>query len=183
MKNDITLILKAASFAAERHRNQLRKDQGATPYINHPLEVARILADEGGVDDPEVIAAALLHDTLEDTQTTAEELTSLFGERVSALVSEVTDDKALDKEERKRLQIEHAPYMSPGATLIKLGDKITNIRDVGGNPPADWDITRRKEYVEWAQQVVKTLPGDNHSLVSIFEASVSSSLALIEANG
>lgn len=184
MKNDITLILKAASFAAEKHRTcEPRKDAEATPYINHPLDVARILADEGGVDDPEVIAAALLHDTIEDTDTTADELRGLFGERITELVLEVSDNKNLDKDVRKRHQIESAPHKSPGAALIKLADKTSNVRDVGSRPAVGWDEDRRKKYLEWAQRVVQALPISNHSLKKVFQDAVETSLALIQAKG
>ena len=99
------LIVKAAQFAAEKHRNQRRKDVDASPYINHPLALASVLAVEGGVETPEVICAALLHDTIEDTDTTVEELTALFGDRITGIVLEVTDDKSLDKAERKEEQV------------------------------------------------------------------------------
>ena len=130
------LLLRAAVFAAERHRAQKRKDAQASPYINHPLQVAELLASVGGVDDARVLAAAVLHDTLEDTQTTPAELEERFGSEVRVMVEEVSDDKSLPKLERKRLQIDHASGLSAGAKLIKLGDKISNVKDVVENPPA-----------------------------------------------
>ena len=184
MIKGFNLILKAASFAADKHRTQLRKGEEATPYINHPIEVARILAEEGGVDDPEVIAAALLHDTIEDTETTADELRSLFGERVTAMVLEVTDDKSIkEKTERKRLQIVNAPHKSPGAALVKLADKTSNVRDVGARPAVGWSEQRRLEYLGWAKQVVDALPVANHPLKDAFEASLASSVKLIKGCG
>ncbi len=180
MKNDIGLILKAASFAAEKHRGQLRKDVEATPYINHPLEVARILAEEGAISDPEVIAAALLHDTIEDTETSESELAALFGVRVASIVAEVTDDKSItDKAERKRLQIVNAPNKSPGAALVKLADKTANVRDVGSNPAKGWSEERRLAYLDWAEIVVNALPLRKHPLTSAFQQSLESSRALI----
>ena len=123
----LAVVLRAAAFAAEKHKNQRRKDAEASPYINHPIALANVLATEGGVVDPDVLCAALLHDTIEDTETTAEELRRAFGESVTAIVLEVTDDKSLPKAERKRLQIEHAKHASPQAKLVKLADKICNM--------------------------------------------------------
>ncbi len=183
MNSDFVLILKAASFAAEKHRGQLRKDAGSTAYINHPLEVARILAEEGGVSDPEVIAAALLHDTIEDTETTEAELVANFGCRVASMVAEVTDDKSItDKAERKRLQTVHASRKSAGAALVKLADKTANIRDVGNRPAAGWSKERRLEYLRWAKQVVDALPVSDHSLKDVFEASHSNSVSLVRGD-
>ena len=156
---DLALLLKALSFAAHKHRDQRRKDAEASPYINHPIALAEVLAGEGGVTDLEVLAAALLHDTIEDTATTAEELRAQFGEHIAAMVTEVTDDKDLPKAERKRMQIEHAAGISPGAKLVKLADKICNLRDVARHPPAKWDLARRREYFEWAKKVVDGLRG------------------------
>ena len=117
------LILKAAHFAAQKHRNQRRKDKEVSPYINHPISVAKIISEIGNIEDSEVLAAALLHDTLEDTETTVEELIDNFGERVCSLVEEVTDDKTLPRLQRKQRQIDHAKEISEGAALIKLGDR------------------------------------------------------------
>lgn len=161
MNEPITLIIKAAHFAADKHRDQRRKDVHATPYINHPLTLAQILSEEGGVTDPVVIAGALLHDTVEDTQTTFEELEALFGKAVTDIVREVTDDKSLKKHERKQAQIDHAPFISPRSKLVKLADRIANCRDVISHPPHDWDENRRREYFEWSSKVVNAL-GDAH---------------------
>ena len=160
----LTLLLKAATFSAGRHRNQRRKGIDASPYINHPLEVAYILANVGGVMDATTLVAAILHDTIEDTSTSPEELEKLFGRNVQLLVAEVTDDKSLDKAERKRLQIEHTPALSTAAKQIKLGDKICNIRDVVENPPADWSPQRRCGYLDWAEGVVAGCRGANGPL-------------------
>jgi len=163
-------LLKASTFAARKHRDQRRKDADASPYINHPLEVAEVLARIGGVDDATVLQAALLHDTVEDTQTTPEELEREFGAAVRKLVEEVTDDKTLPKLERKRLQIEHAPHLSPRAKLIKLADKICNVRDVTHSPPKGWDEQRRIEYFDWAAKVVAGCRGTNRALERHFDA-------------
>jgi guanosine-3',5'-bis(diphosphate) 3'-pyrophosphohydrolase len=163
-------LLKASTFAARKHRDQRRKDAEASPYINHPIEVAEILARIGGVDDVTVLQAALLHDTVEDTQTSPDELEREFGSAVRKLVEEVTDDKTLSKLERKRLQIEHAPHLSPRAKLIKLADKICNVRDVAHSPPKDWDDRRRLEYFDWAAKVVAGCRGTNRALERHFDA-------------
>jgi guanosine-3',5'-bis(diphosphate) 3'-pyrophosphohydrolase len=162
-------ILEAASFAAKKHTGQHRKGGDAEPYINHPLDVADILANIGRVDDPDVIIAALLHDTIEDTDATAEEILTMFGERTMSIVLEVTDDKSLRKKERKRLQIEHAPHLSPGAKLVKLADKISNIKDVTNNPPANWDKARKIKYLDWGEKVVEGLRGENKALEKLFD--------------
>ena len=162
------MILKAADFAARRHRDQRRKGAGQSPYINHPLRVAHLIAEVGGVDDAEIIAAALLHDTVEDTDTRPEEIAQLFGERVRELVMEVSDDKGLDFKARKRLQIEHAPGLSPGAVLIKLADKISNIRDIIDAPPEGWSVERRARYLDWAEAVIDGCRQCNPALESLF---------------
>jgi guanosine-3',5'-bis(diphosphate) 3'-pyrophosphohydrolase len=158
------LLLDAAAFAADKHRDQRRKDARASPYINHPIEVARVLADVGGVSDVTTLMAAILHDTIEDTATTSDELEQRFGREIMALVLEVTDDKRLRKEDRKREQIERAPRASHRAKLIKLGDKICNVRDVTRHPPATWSLSRRLEYLDWTEQVVRGVRGTNAAL-------------------
>jgi guanosine-3',5'-bis(diphosphate) 3'-pyrophosphohydrolase len=169
----IDLLLRALSFAATKHRDQRRKDKDASPYINHPIEVARAIANDGGVLEPKVLAAALLHDTIEDTQTTREELVGGFGEEIAAIVSEVTDDKSLPKAERKRLQVQHAATLSHAAKLVKLGDKISNLCDVAAAPPVDWSLERRQQYFDWAKEVVDQLRGTNAGLERAFDAAYS----------
>ena len=168
-EKDLALLLRALAFAAHKHRDQRRKDAEASPYINHPIALAEVLAGEGGVTDLEVLAAALLHDTIEDTATTLEELREHFGVRIAGMVAEVTDDKNLPKADRKRLQIEHAAGISPGAKLVKLADKICNLRDVAGRPPAKWDLARRQEYFEWAKRVIDGLRGTHPALEAAFD--------------
>lgn len=170
MNNDLTLILSAAAFAADRHRFQTRKDEDKSPYINHPLALADILANEGAVDDPVVIAAALLHDTVEDTETSIEEIHEHFGAEVAAIVAEVTDDKTLEWQERKRLQVEKASVKSDGAKLVKLADKIANLRDLTERPPVGWDAERRRRYFDWSAEVVAGLRGTNAGLEAAFDA-------------
>jgi guanosine-3',5'-bis(diphosphate) 3'-pyrophosphohydrolase len=169
MRGELTLLLKALAFAAHKHRDQRRKDAEASPYINHPIALADVLVNEGGVTDVEVLCAALLHDTVEDTATTHQELTAAFGVRVARIVAEVTDDEALSKAERKRLQVEHAAGLSPEAKLVKLADKICNLRDVASHPPAHWDLTRRREYFAWAKRVVDELRGAHSALEQAFD--------------
>jgi GTP diphosphokinase / guanosine-3',5'-bis(diphosphate) 3'-diphosphatase len=161
-------LLQAIEFAAEKHRAQRRKSAGDVPYINHPIKVARLLADQGGVEDEEVLMAAVLHDTLEDTATARAELTAAFGQAVCRLVEEVTDDKSLPKAERKRLQIVHAPTRSPGAAVIKLADKISNVGDMSHAPPVDWSADRVRDYLDWAERVVRALPKVNAKLEERF---------------
>ena len=163
------LILKAAHFAAQKHRDPRRKDEDASPYINHPISVAEIISEIGNIEDPEVLAAALLHDTIEDTETTIDELIDNFGQRVCSLVEEVSDDKTLPKQTRKDLQIQHAPQLSEGAVLIKLGDKISNVTDITNTPPTNWDSNRRLEYFDWAEKVIDNCPKVNKKLENYFK--------------
>lgn len=163
------LILTAARFAAHKHRNQRRKGADQRPYIEHPIDVATTLATIGGVEDTEVLMAALLHDTVEDTECTFEEIEAEFGTDVASLVREVTDDKTLPSEQQKALQIEHARNISARAKLIRLGDKIGNVRDITTNPPASWSIQRRREYFAWTEQVVAGLRGTNPALEVMYD--------------
>jgi (p)ppGpp synthase/HD superfamily hydrolase len=162
------LTLRAIDFAARKHRDQRRKNEETSPYINHPISVSLLLAEIGGITDPEVLAAAILHDTLEDTDTTPEELEAAFGIRVRKLVEEVTDDKRLPKAKRKDLQNTHAAQLSLDADLIKLGDKISNVLDVTHSPPAKWNTEGRGEYLDWAERVVNNCPRVNSALEAYF---------------
>lgn len=173
-QSDISVLVSAAAFAAEKHRDQRRKGADASPYINHPIALAYVLARETDIVDVSTLAAALLHDTVEDTDTTAEELGELFGDEITSIVLEVTDDKLLPKAERKRLQVEHAAHLSHRAKLVKLADKICNLRDIRRTPPADWSLERRREYLDWAIRVVDGLRGTHDALESLFDAEVSS---------
>ena len=164
------MLIGALSFAADKHRIQRRKDKEASPYINHPIALARILSVEGGVDDGVVLCAAVLHDTIEDTETSYEELAAQFGREIADVVLEVTDDKSLPKAERKQLQIEHAPRLSRAAKLVKLADKIANVRDVADHPPSEWPMERRREYFDWAKRVVDGLRGTHPGLEALFDA-------------
>ncbi|MBT9560004.1 MAG: HD domain-containing protein [Myxococcales bacterium] len=169
-------IVDATHFAAEYHRAQRRKSRAddeshRIPYINHPIRVAALLVFEGGVTDPIALQAALLHDTIEDTIAKPGQLSSRFGDAVRATVMAVTDDKSLPKAERKRLQIEHAPRMPTAAALVKLADKIDNLRDLGVAPP-DWPLDRIRGYFDWAEAVVGALPAVSPSLLRAFEESM-----------
>lgn len=157
-------IFDALLFASEKHRKHKRKDLDQTPYINHPIKVAGLLLNTGGVEDPVLIKAALLHDTIEDTDATEEELRRKFGNEVTDIVLEVTDDKSLAKEERKFLQIENAPKKSKSAKILKLADKIANLEDILNSPPKDWDNKRKLEYFKWAEEVFEGLKDNNSSL-------------------
>lgn len=177
--SDLAQVLAAASFAASRHRNQRRKGANGSPYVNHPIDVAHELAATGGVADLDVLLAALLHDTIEDTGTRPAEIEERFGPAVLRLVEEVSDDKTLPKAERKRLQVEHAASLSRGAKLIKLADKICNVREVTLDPPHDWSTVRRCEYLDWAAAVVAGLRGTNEELEHAFDRSAEMARSLI----
>jgi guanosine-3',5'-bis(diphosphate) 3'-pyrophosphohydrolase len=173
----IKRITAAALFAAMKHRDQRRKDAEQSPYINHPLQVADFLASEGV--DEEVVLAALLHDTIEDTNTSPAEIESAFGPDVLALVLEVTDDKSLQKVDRKRLQIENTPKKSANAKMIKLADKICNVRDITAASPVGWAQDRKNEYLDWAQKVISGCRGVNESLEAKFDSEISAARARI----
>jgi guanosine-3',5'-bis(diphosphate) 3'-pyrophosphohydrolase len=162
-------FVRAVAFAAEKHRNQRRKDADASPYINHPIALANVLANQGGVRDPLVLCAAVLHDTIEDTETTADELRALFGPKVTSVVLEVTDDKSLEKHVRKQRQVDHAPHISFEAKLVKLADKISNLRDILASPPADWSKERKQAYFDWAAKVVTGVRGVHPGLEAVFD--------------
>jgi len=166
---NISLFLKALHYAADMHRYQRRKDDDESPYINHPINVAQILSDIGGIDDIEVLSAAILHDTVEDTKVTLHDIELAFGLRIARIVEEVTDDKSLEKQERKQAQIDHAGHISREGALVKVADKIANVRDVGNNPPKDWAPERRTAYLDWAEQVVKRCRPENAALTEYFD--------------
>jgi guanosine-3',5'-bis(diphosphate) 3'-pyrophosphohydrolase len=166
---DLATFVKAVDFAAGKHRFQRRKDEDASPYINHPIAVANVLATKAGISDPVTLCAAVLHDTIEDTETTAGELEETFGAQITQVVLEVTDDKSLPKEVRKQLQIEHAPQLSGQAKTVKLADKICNLRDTLKQPPVGWSLSRCREYFEWAKNVIDGLRGTNPALETIFD--------------
>jgi guanosine-3',5'-bis(diphosphate) 3'-pyrophosphohydrolase len=176
-------IIKAARFAAEKHQHQRRKNADATPYINHPLEVAELLVVDGGVTDQEVIIAALLHDTIEDTQTTKEDIESLSGPAVRDYVLEVTDDENLSKGDQIRSIIERAPRLSNGAKLIKLADKIANLRAVSNDPPSNWPVRLQKRFFDQAFRVFEGLRGCNKTLEDLFLGIYEEGLKNIEKRG
>ena len=166
---DLAMILTALEFSSHKHRDQRRKDNSASPYINHPIGLANVLCNEGKVTNAKVICAALLHDTIEDTETTPDELKNAFGKGITNIVLEVTDDKSLPKAERKLAQIEHAKNASKNAKLVKLADKICNLRDILFTPPADWTVARKREYFDWAKAVIEQVRGTNKKLERIFD--------------
>ncbi len=166
--SDAARLLAAAGFAAFKHREQRRKGVKGSPYINHPLAVAGLIADEGGVADTDVLMAAILHDTIEDTLTTQAELERHFGTAVASIVAEVTDDKGQSTKLRKEMQVAHAPRLTREAKLVKLADKICNLRDVVARPP-NWDLARKQEYFDWAKRVVDGLRGVHPELEATFD--------------
>jgi GTP diphosphokinase / guanosine-3',5'-bis(diphosphate) 3'-diphosphatase len=166
---DTPLLLKALSFAAYKHRHQRRKGSKHIPYINHPIALADLLVRTGKIRDPKTIAVALLHDTVEDTCTTPDEIKAEFGSTISNLVAELTDDKTLPDEERKRRQIEHASSLSPRARLVKLADKTCNLRDIVQDPPTKWTLKRKQQYFDWAKSVVDKIRGSNARLETAFD--------------
>jgi (p)ppGpp synthase/HD superfamily hydrolase len=166
---ELVSALRAADAAARWHAHQRRKGAAQEPYINHLLEVAKLVAEATGGTEPDSVIAALLHDAIEDQGVTAETIAGEFGTRVAEIVMEVTDDKSLPKDVRKRKQVESAPKISREAKLVKLADKISNVRTISSSPPPDWSLQRRREYIEWARQVVAGLRGTSASLEQQFD--------------
>jgi GTP diphosphokinase / guanosine-3',5'-bis(diphosphate) 3'-diphosphatase len=169
--NPVLKIARAAHFAALKHTNHKRKGENAEPYINHLAEVAETLAVHSDGQDLNLVVAGLLHDTLEDTQTTYEELVGGFGRDVADLVKEVTDDKSLPKAERKRLQVENTPHKSARAKMLKIADKLSNLKAILNSPPHSWPPERKREYFDWARQVVDGCKGVNRGLEEAFAKS------------
>ncbi len=165
----IQRILAAARFAAEKHVQQKRKGRNQEPYINHLIEVAELIAAGSNVLDTELIMAGFLHDTVEDTGVTLQELEQHFGRDVAGLVAEVTDDKSLPKETRKHLQVQNASKKSERAQTLKLADKISNLRSILASPPIGWGLERQRQYFEWAKEVVSGLTAPNPVLKQEFD--------------
>lgn len=178
---ELNVLFNALSYASKMHATQRRKDNKDTPYINHPIDVARMLVTTGGITDANTLAAAILHDTVEDTEATAEDIGELFGPTIRDLVLECTDDKSLPKEERKRLQVVNAPHKSQQAKCIKMADKISNIRDIIESPPAFWTIERMQEYLNWGEKVVAGLRGANKPLEELFDKTLATARLSVNA--
>lgn len=173
-------VLEALEFAAARHRDQRRKGADASPYINHLIRVTRLLADAGNGGDAVLLCAATLHDTIEDTDTTAAELEGRFGADVAAVVEEVTDDKRMPKDARKRHQVERAPHLSLRARQLKIADKIANVEDIAAAPPRGWSLVRRREYLEWGDAVVAGCRGSNTELEARWKRTLADAVARLE---
>ncbi len=182
MPTELLTVLKAAEAAAHWHSSQKRKGAAGEPYINHLIEVATLVAEATNGQDPNLVAAALLHDAVEDQNIPLSQIASMFGDDVAALVGEVTDDKSLPKPERKRLQVEHAPHKSGRAKILKLADKISNVRALAASPPADWTLERRREYVSWAREVVAGLGDACPHLQQQFELATGQADRLLEGS-
>lgn len=167
-QSEMAKIVRAAYFAGEKHKDQRRSDKEETPYINHPLELASILVDEGYVDDVNVICAALLHDTIEDTETTFEELESIFGPVVTNIVREVSNDMTLSSTERRIRETENIPGLSHPAKLVKLADKIANIRDISTMPPVGWTLAKKEAYFDFSLSIAERAKDASPLLYEVF---------------
>jgi GTP diphosphokinase / guanosine-3',5'-bis(diphosphate) 3'-diphosphatase len=179
--SDNPLLIKAASFAAQKHQQQKRKGVAELPYINHPLEVANILANEGGIDDVHTLCGAMLHDVLEDTDSNVAELTAFFGQEITAIVQEVTDDRTLPKAERKKAQLDGITSKSRSAQAIKIADKICNLRDMVALSGAEWPTTERVAYCHWSGEMVERLAAGHPLLAAVFFQTQKTVLAKLEA--
>ena len=183
MESPSAQLLRALNFAARKHRDQRRKGAAKAPYINHVIDVAHLLAGVGQVADLPLLQAAILHDTLEDTNTTQNELEKEFGTQVGAIVAAVTDDKSLPFAERKRLQVQHAQHLSPAAKQLKIADKISNISELAPGEPPEWTPQRRREYLDWAEQVVARCRGANRPLEEYFARVLAVRRTLLASEG
>lgn len=168
MINDLCLLTKAYRFSAIKHTNQRRKGNLDIPYINHPIEVANVLSHSCNSDDIVLLAAAVLHDTIEDTETSYDELVGIFGTEIADVVLEVTDDMKLSKERRKQIQVEKAAGLSDRAKKIKIADKICNVLDIL-QTRFHWTDRQKLEYVDWSVQVVDKCRGIDEVLETEFD--------------
>ena len=175
----VLALARAWDFASNRHTDQRRKGARGEPYVNHLAEVAHLLADATQGRDAALVIAGVLHDTVEDTGTTAQEIEALFGAEVAGLVVEVTDDKSLPKATRKRLQVEMTPRKSARARMLKLADKTSNLRAIVHSPPANWDQARRREYLDWAAAVVAGCRGVSGVLENRFDEAHAAAVAAL----
>ena len=167
--NDTVLITHALRFAAERHSSQRRKGQAKEPYVNHLAEVSELVADATEGKDANLIAAALLHDTIEDTETSSDELVATFNNDIAQLVADVTDDKSLPKQDRKHLQVVNSRAQNMRVKLLKLADKTSNLRSLANSPPENWNTERKQAYIDWAIKVAAGLKGVNPWLEERFD--------------
>jgi len=179
MDQNIVLLARAYHFAALAHEKQRRKGERGAPYINHLTDVAEMVARAVNGQDAPLVAAAVLHDTVEDTAVSEADLREAFGDDIASLVMEATDDKSLPKAKRKRLQIEYAPHASPRAKILKMADKISNLNSLSHSPP-DWTAQRKQAYVEWALAVAKGLRGESEWLDGLFDEAVSRARTAID---
>ncbi|MEP9351489.1 HD domain-containing protein [Xanthobacter sp. KR7-225] len=177
----LALAVRALAFATLRHADQRRKGRRGEPYVNHLAEVALLVSEATSGADAALVAAALLHDVVEDQGVTLAEVAATFGADVAHLVAEVTDDKALPPEERKRLQVVHAPALSARGKLLKLADKVANLRSLAEDPPTDWETPRALAYVAWSREVAAGLRGASPALEAAFDAAVGAALDAIAA--
>ena len=166
---DLVKILDAAVFAAEKHQGDVRKNKQRSPYITHPLLVAEAILRIGEIQNVTILTAAILHDTIEDTETTTDDIRERFGEEVLSIILEVTDDKSLSKMVRKRLQVAHATELSYEARVVKLADKLINCRDILNDPPEYWTLKRRQDYIQWGADVLYRIRGTNPQLEAAFD--------------
>jgi len=167
--NDTVLITHALRFAAERHSSQRRKGQAKEPYVNHLAEVSELVADATEGKDVNLIAAALLHDTIEDTETSSDELVATFNNDIAQLVADVTDDKSLPKQDQKNLQVVNSRAQNMRVKLLKLADKTSNLRSLANSPPENWNTERKQAYIDWAIKVAAGLKGVNPWLEERFD--------------
>ena len=167
--NDTVLITHALRFAAERHSSQRRKGQAKEPYVNHLAEVSELVADATEGKDVNLIAAALLHDTIEDTETSSDELVATFNNDIAQLVADVTDDKSLPKQDRKNLQVVNSRAQNMRVKLLKLADKTSNLRSLANSPPENWNTEQKQAYIDWTIKVAAGLKGVNPWLEERFD--------------
>jgi GTP diphosphokinase / guanosine-3',5'-bis(diphosphate) 3'-diphosphatase len=183
MAKEWIAVLRAADAAARWHVHQRRKGAAEEPYINHLLEVATLVAEATDGKDPELVIAALLHDSIEDQEVPRSIIAEAFGDGVAKLVEEVTDNKKLEKHERKRLQVEHAHKKSQRAKILKLADKTSNLRAIAASPPPEWSVKRLLEYVDWARNVSTGLTGVSKWLEGEFEQAAKEASAVATSAG
>ena len=172
MSTDVTRLTQALAFAAEAHANQRRKGAAQEPYLNHLVEVLDLVTQATGGDDVDLLIASLLHDVVEDTNVTEEELTESFGTRVAEIVQANSDDMSLPKDERRRKRIADMPRKAPDARIVKTADVISNIRAIVTSPPAGWTADRKLGYLDGCRQLIDAGRGANAALEKVFDQTV-----------
>jgi (p)ppGpp synthase/HD superfamily hydrolase len=170
----IEKLFEALEYASKLHKDQRRKGNGGSPYVNHLIEVASLLSRVAEVTDHEVIIAAILHDVLEDTEAREGDIFDRFGGTVLAYVKHVTDDKLLSLEKRRIAQLKSIENSSSQIQLIKLADHCSNIASL----PPSWDRARLESYISWSHSIAVHCYSASEELAKVYKKRYDSALEI-----